>query len=91
MAEHDFTKRVVINGCEPVTASEIEATTCIAGEQADAMGAMFRTIARLTEDREIRQLCAHGALQADMQSNDLDVIHERATKAGVLVESAPGG
>jgi hypothetical protein len=91
MAEHDFTQRALINGCEPVTASEIEATACITGEQADAMGAIFRTIARLTEDREIRQLCAHGALQADMQSNDLDVIRERATKAGVFMKGAPGG
>jgi hypothetical protein len=86
MAENDLTNRVLVNEFEPVTASEIEANACITGEQADAMGAMFRTIARLTEDREIRQLCAHGSLQADMQSNDLDVIRERAMKAGLVIE-----
>lgn len=85
MAENDINNRVFIDGFEPVTVTDIEANACITGEQADAMGALFRTIARLTEDREIRELCAHGALQADLQGNDIDVIRERTVKAGFAV------
>lgn len=85
MAENDFTNRVLVDGYEPVTVTDIEANACITGEQADAMGALFRAIARLTDDREIRELCAHGALQADLQGNDIDVIRERTVKAGFAV------
>jgi hypothetical protein len=86
MAEHDFAQRTIINGCEPVTVTDIECLAHITCEQAEAMGAMFRSIARLTEDKEIRELCAHGGLQANLQGNDIDVIRERAMKAGLAIE-----
>lgn len=85
MAENDST-RTLINGFEPVTVLDIQCMAGITYEQAEAMGALFRTIARLSDDREIKALCAHGALQADMQANDIDVVHERATKAGLITE-----
>jgi hypothetical protein len=89
MAEHDFTNRVHINGFEPVTVMDIECLAHITCEQAEAMGALFRSIARLTEDKEIRELCAHGGLQANLQGNDIDVIRERAMKAGLAMAGAP--
>ena len=83
MANSNCTERKVINGFEPVSVGDIECTSDIAYEQAETMGALFRSILRLTEDREIKMLCEHGALQADLQANDIDVIRERAEKAGL--------
>lgn len=80
-------KNGLINGFEPVTAADLEAFGHIAVEQASALDALFRSIARLTDDREIKDLCAHGAFQASLQSNDIDVICERAGKAGVCVDN----
>jgi hypothetical protein len=87
MAEHDFTQRTIINGFEPVTVDDVECMAHITFEQAEAMDALFRSIARLTADSEIKGLCAHGALQADLQGNDIDVIRERAMKAGFAVSA----
>jgi hypothetical protein len=88
MAKNKSAERAIINGFEPVTVLDIECMANITWEQADAMGALFRTIARLTDDKEVKALCNHGALQADLQANDIDVIRERSMKAGLLVEVA---
>jgi hypothetical protein len=77
----------IVNGFETVAVTDIENTAAITYEQAEAMGALFRSIARLTDDREIRALCGHGALQADMQANDIDCLRERAMKAGLFIDS----
>ena len=82
MATKHSTQPIIINGFEPVSAIDIECAAYITGEQADAMGTLFRSIARLTEDKEIKGLCEHGALQADLQGNDIDVMRERAVRAG---------
>lgn len=74
--------RALINGFEPVTVLDIECAASITGEQANAMATLFRAIARLTDDDDIKGLCEHGSLQADLQSNDIDVIRERAMAAG---------
>lgn len=87
MAKQDSTQHTIINGFEPVSIGDIECTAHITFEQAEAMGALFRTIARLTADNEVKALCSHGALQADMQANDIDVIRERAVKAGLSLEA----
>lgn len=88
MAKNDSTQRTIINGFEPVARMDIECLAHITMEQAEAMGALFRTIARLTSDKEVVKLCRHGALQADLQHNDIDVVRERAMKAG-LAASGP--
>lgn len=83
MATLDSTEYVLIDGFQPVSVDDIEGTASIAYEQAEAMSAIFRSISRLTKDREIKALCEHGALQADLQASDIDVIRERAVKAGL--------
>ncbi|MBM2767061.1 hypothetical protein [Burkholderia anthina] len=83
MASANSTERIIVNGFEPVSIDDIEGTANITYEQAEAMSAIFRSISRLTDDREIKALCEHGALQADLQANDIDVIRERAVKAGL--------
>jgi hypothetical protein len=88
MAEHDLKNRVLVDGFDPVSVTDIESLAAITCEQAEAMGALFRAIGRLSEDREIRELCAHGGLQADLQGNDIDVIRERAMKAGLAMAGA---
>jgi hypothetical protein len=88
VAKNHSTQRTLINGFEPVTRMDIECLANISMEQAEAMGALFRTIARLVSDEEVVKLCRHGALQADLQHNDIDVVREQAMKAG-LVASVP--
>lgn len=82
--KQNTTEKILRNGFEPVTRQDIECTTCITYEQAEAQGALFRAIERLTSDGNIKQLCKHGWLQADLQANDIDVLGDRALKAGVV-------
>lgn len=77
------------DGLDPVTALDLECFGNIVFEQAKAMGAMFRAIARLSKDAEIVALCSHGALQADLQANDIDLMMERANTDGLA--AANGG
>jgi len=81
-------QRTIINGHEPVTVRDIECVACITLEQAEAMGALFRTIARLTDDRDLKTLCRHGALHADLQADDIDVLRERTLKAGLVAATS---
>lgn len=83
MATLDSTEHIFVDGFRPVSINDIDGSASIAYEQAEAISAIFRSIARLTTDREIKALCMHGALQADLQANDIDVIRERAIKAGL--------
>lgn len=87
MAEMDSTQRTIVNGFEPVGRRDIECSVNIASEGSEAMGAIFKTIARLTDDKEIKALCSHAALIAEIQSNDLDALRERAMKAGLVAEA----
>lgn len=91
MAIANSTERVLINGFEPVSVEDIKDIANITYEQAEAMSAIFRSISRLTDDREIKALCEHGASQADLQANDIDVIRERAVKAGINVSGVCHG
>jgi hypothetical protein len=72
------------NGFMPVAIFDIECAASDAIDQAEIMSALFRTIGRLTDDKEIVALCAHGALQADLQGDDIDVLRKRAVKAGMV-------
>lgn len=67
----------------PVSVTDIEVTAGATCEQADAMETMFRAIARLTDDKEIQGLCAHGAMMAAIQGNDIDSLRERAISSGL--------
>lgn len=87
MAESNSTRRI-INGFEQISGMDIECFAHITFEQAKAMGAMFRAIARLTDDREIKGLCEHGDLQAELAANDIDVLRERVVRAGLAAEAA---
>ncbi|MBY0499661.1 MAG: hypothetical protein K2P74_08675 [Nitrosomonas sp.] len=82
--EQNTTEDIFRNGLKAVTQSDIECNANITFEQANAMGAIFRAIERLTQDNTIKELCNHGALQADLQANDIDVLRECAVKAGVV-------
>jgi hypothetical protein len=84
--KQNTTEKILRNGFEPVTRTNIECNAHITYEQASAMGAIFQAIERLTSDGTIKQLCKHGALQADLQANDIDAMLERAMKAGVIGE-----
>lgn len=70
-------------GFSPVTVIDLECVAHVTFEQAEAMAAMFRAIARLSSDKDIQTLCAHGALQAELQGNDIDCLRERALDAGL--------
>jgi len=61
-----------LDGFVPVSILEIECVSNVAGEQASAIRTIFRAIARLTDDSEIKELCGHGSLQAEMLAGDLD-------------------
>ena len=83
LAKTHSTERILIDGFEPISVGEIESTADVAYDQAETMSTIFRCISRLTDDREIKKLCEQGALQAELQANDIDVIRERAIKAGL--------
>jgi len=85
-AKQNTTDRTIRNGFEAVTRLDIESNACVTYEQAIAMGAIFEAIGRLTQDITIKDLCAHGALQAKLQANDIDCLRENAVKAGVVGE-----
>jgi hypothetical protein len=82
MAKQQPTEPQLINGYYPLTLMDLECSAGITAEQAKAMGALFRCIARLVNDSVVKDLCEHGALQADLQANDIDVTRERAEAAG---------
>ena|GEM_PF-6184289 len=84
--EQNTTEMIIRNGFEPVDRLYIECNSHIIYEQAEVMSAIFRAIERLTSDNTIKQLCNHGALQADLQANDIDVLRERVEKSGVIGE-----
>jgi hypothetical protein len=69
-------------------AAVVAETANITFEQAEMMRTLFRTMARLTDDDEVKALCAYGASQADSQANGIGVIRERAMKAGLIAERA---
>jgi hypothetical protein len=75
---------LIVNGFEQVTAFDVECVTAGACDQADALAAMFRSIARLSEDKDIRALCQHGAGVAGILSNETDALRERVVKAGLV-------
>jgi hypothetical protein len=56
----------------------VECAANVAEEQVGAMAAIFRAIAKLTDDSLIKSLCEHGALQGDLAWNDLGVLAEAA-------------
>jgi hypothetical protein len=72
----------LINGHYPLTLTELECVASITAEQAKAMSALFLCIARLVNDSVVKDICEHGALQADLQRNDIDAMRERAEAAG---------
>jgi hypothetical protein len=75
---------LIVNGFEQVSATDVECVTVRASDQADAIAAMFRSIARLSEDQEIKALCLHGAGLADEISCDTGHLGERVVKAGFV-------
>lgn len=83
------------NGFEIVTRAGIDDFSGVAMEAADNLRTILATIKRLApDDQEITGLSAQGHTIADMLHNDIDVIRERAKKAGVhgeLVDEAREG
>lgn len=88
MAELYSIQQTITNGRTPVSAADIECFARIAFENAEGLEAMFRTIARLTDDAEIKALCGYGAFQAFAQVAQIDAIMERTLESG-LVARAP--
>lgn len=82
MADANVAEGTIINGYEPVTVLDVECVSNIVEGYSEAMVALFRTIARLTDDREIVALCGHGALQGELAANDVDFLRERVLAAG---------
>ena len=87
MADSNSTQDRIINGFYPASITDIECFAAITFEQAETMGALYRTIARLTDDKEVKALCSHGALQADSQANEIDCLREQVMKAGFALEA----
>lgn len=76
--------RTIVNGFNPVTAGDVDDTIVVAHEQLLVMTTLFRSIGRLTDDKDTRALCKHGADQAECVANDIDILRERAAKAGLV-------
>jgi hypothetical protein len=74
----------IVNGFEQVTALDVECVATCACDQADAIATMFRSIARLTKDKDVQGLCQHGAGLAGILSNETDALRERVVKAGLV-------
>ena len=74
-------RKVLINGVEPISAADIDDAITMAHPQVEAMAAIFRSVARLCMERDILQLCRHGA--ALDVAGDIDVLRERAMGAGL--------
>ena len=72
-----------LDGFAPVSILEIECVSNVAGEQASTIRTIFRSIARLTDDSEIKGLCEHGSLQAEMLAGDLDAFRGQAMRAAL--------
>ena len=73
---------------KPVTASEIEDALEIAHIRVEALGALLRGIAIMTDNRDIKTLCKHGSGQAGEVANDLDLLRDDVGTAGVAGEQA---
>lgn len=69
---------------EPISAIEVEDTLILAHAQAEAVGAILRSIARMSDDRDIMGLCKHGHGLVDQFVNDTDLLRERAVNAGFV-------
>jgi hypothetical protein len=75
------------NGFHLVTRMDLECHCYISMEAAEAMQALFAAIELLAENHEaieIKGLAKHGKNLADLLHNDIDVIRERAMKAGLV-------
>ena len=75
-------------GAKPVTASDIEDILEIAHIRIEALEALLRGIAIMTDNRDIKTLCKHGAGQAGEVANDLDLLRDGVSTAGVAGEKA---
>ncbi|SEN31907.1 hypothetical protein SAMN05428959_1011157 [Duganella sp. CF517] len=75
-------------GAKPVTASEIEDALEIAHIRIEALGALLRGIAVMTDNRDIKTLCKHGSGQAEEVANDLDLLRDGVSTAGVTGAAA---
>lgn len=76
-------RKVLINGFEPISAADIDDAITMAHPQVEAMAAIFRSVARLCMERDVQQLCRHGAALAEDVAGDIDVLRERAMGAGL--------
>ena len=81
-------KKAAATGATPVTASEIEDALEIAHIRIEALGALLRGIAIMTDNRDIKTLCKHGSGQAGEVANDLDLLRDDVATAGVAGEKA---
>ena len=70
-------------GVKPVTASDIEDALEIAHIRIEALGALLRGIAVMSDSRDIKTLCKHGSGQAGEVANDLDLLRDDVRTAGV--------
>lgn len=73
---------------KPVTAGEVEDALEIAQARIEALGALLRGIATMTDNRDIKTLCKHGSGQAGEVANDLDLLRDDVATAGVAGEKA---
>ncbi len=81
-------QKLLINGFEPVSVEDIDGIVAVAHAQLMAMTAMFRCVARLTGEREIKLLCDHGNGQAEDVANEIDQLRERVVQAGFVFGGA---
>lgn len=77
----------VINGCNPITRSELMDAAELAMLKIENMQTIFDAIVRLSkEDKTISDLAELGATIAAFLDNDIDLIREAAQKAGLIGE-----
>jgi hypothetical protein len=88
MADIYSIQKTITTGRAPVSAADIECFALIAFEKAEGMEAIFRTIARLTDDADIKALCGHGAFQAFTQAIEIDGIKERVFDSGLIASAS---
>lgn len=82
--QQNIIEKKINNEFEALTRFDFECSSNITYELAIAMSAIFKAIERLSRDQIVKDLCNQGALQANLQANNIDDLRERAIKVGII-------
>lgn len=72
-----------VDGLKPLTLGEIDQGLDDAHYELMAVAALLRSLKQLTKSNDLQLLCGHGATQAELVANELDILRDRAAGAGL--------